>query len=85
MLRRIQQIGCTLLALVFCLTTGTAFAQGTIKIIYTDPLSGPFAQVGDQNLKQFKYIIDYINSRRRARPQVRAGRRSTTNRSRRMR
>ena len=63
MLRRIQQIGCTLLALVFSLTTGTAFAQGTIKIMYTDPLSGPFAQVGDQNLQQFKYIIDYINGR----------------------
>lgn len=38
-------------------------AQGTIKIGYTDPLSGPFAQVGDQNLKQFKYIFDYINAR----------------------
>ena len=63
MLRRIQQIGCTLLALVFCLTTGPAFAQGTIKIAYTDPLSGPFAQVGDQNLQQFKYIIDWINAR----------------------
>src|SRR5262245_28738793 len=32
--------------------TGGAQAQGTIKIMYTDPLSGPFAQVGDQNLKQ---------------------------------
>ena len=63
MLRRIERIGCTLLALVFSLTTGTAFAQGTIKIMYTDPLSGPFAQVGDQNLQQFKYIIDYINGR----------------------
>src|SRR5262245_26656018 len=42
---------------------GRAEAQGTIKIAYTDPLSGPFAQVGDQNLKQFKYIIDYINGR----------------------
>src|SRR4029450_2031819 len=35
--------------------------QRTIKIMYTDPLSGPCAQVGDQNLQQFKYIIDYIN------------------------
>jgi branched-chain amino acid transport system substrate-binding protein len=53
------------LALSFVLTTGTAHAQaqGTIKIMYTDPLSGPFAQVGDQNLQQFKYIIDYINGR----------------------
>ena len=41
---------------------GTAHAQGTIKIAYTDPLSGPFAQVGDANLKQFQYIIDYINN-----------------------
>src|SRR4026209_1344057 len=38
-------------------------AQGTIKIAYTDPLSGPFAQVGDQNLQQLKYIIDWINGR----------------------
>jgi len=53
----------TVLALVFSLTTGAAYAQGTIKIMYTDPLSGPFAQVGDQNLQQFKYIIDYINGR----------------------
>jgi branched-chain amino acid transport system substrate-binding protein len=56
-----QMLG-TLLALGFVLT-GTAQAQGTIKILYTDPLSGPFAQVGDQNLQQFKYIIDYINGR----------------------
>jgi branched-chain amino acid transport system substrate-binding protein len=56
-----QMLG-TLLALGFVLA-GTAHAQGTIKILYTDPLSGPFAQVGDQNLQQFKYIIDYINGR----------------------
>ncbi len=63
MLHWIKRIGSTLLALAFTLTTGTAYAQGTIKIMYTDPLSGPFAQVGDQNLQQFKYIIDYINGR----------------------
>jgi branched-chain amino acid transport system substrate-binding protein len=50
-------------AVVIGLGAGTAQAQGTIKIAYTDPLSGPFAQVGDQNLQQFKYIIDYINGR----------------------
>jgi len=43
--------------------TGHALAEGTIKIAYTDPLSGPFAQVGDQNLQQLKYIIDWINGR----------------------
>jgi ABC-type branched-subunit amino acid transport system substrate-binding protein len=42
---------------------GQAWAQGTIKVAYTDPLSGPFAQVGDANLKQMQYIIDYINSK----------------------
>src|SRR5260370_17822566 len=42
---------------------GPAFAQNTIKIAYTDPLSGPFAQVGDANLKQMEYILDYINSK----------------------
>jgi branched-chain amino acid transport system substrate-binding protein len=63
MLHRLRQIASTLLALGLTLWTGSASAQGTIKIMYTDPLSGPFAQVGDQNLQQFKYIIDYINAR----------------------
>jgi branched-chain amino acid transport system substrate-binding protein len=50
--------------LLACMTlAGPAAAQGTIKIAYTDPLSGPFAQVGDANLKQMQYILDYINSK----------------------
>src|ERR1700712_3992189 len=44
-------------------SSGHASAQATIKVAYTDPLSGPFAQVGDANLKQMQYIIDYINSK----------------------
>lgn len=63
MLHRIKQITSTLLAIGLALWTGSAAAQGTIKVMYTDPLSGPFAQVGEQNLQQFKYIIDYINGR----------------------
>src|SRR5437588_770375 len=51
------------LAASLVLRVDLAGGQGTIKIAYTDPLSGPFAQVGDQNLKQFKYILDWINSR----------------------
>lgn len=39
------------------------WTQQTIKVAYTDPLSGPFAQVGDANLKQMQYVIDYINSK----------------------
>src|SRR3981081_2641718 len=46
---------------------GPVMAEGTIKIAYTDPLSGPFAQVGDANLKQMQYILDYINWRGGAR------------------
>ena len=42
---------------------GPVMAEGTIKIAYTDPLSGPFAQVGDANLKQMQYILDYINAK----------------------
>jgi branched-chain amino acid transport system substrate-binding protein len=42
---------------------GNAAAQATIKIAYTDPLSGPFAQVGDANLQQMNYIIDFINAK----------------------
>ena len=34
----------------------------TIKIVYTDPLSGPFAQVGDANLKQLQYVVSYVNA-----------------------
>ena len=49
--------------LLFIATPPTASGQDTIKIAYTDPLSGPFAQVGDANLKQFQYILDFINAR----------------------
>lgn len=51
------------LAVVLAVLPGAALAQGTIKIAYTDPLSGPFAQVGDANLKQMQYIIDHINAK----------------------
>jgi len=59
----LKRLTSTLLAIGFVLGAGTVHAQSTIKVMYTDPLSGPFAQVGDQNLQQFKYIIDYINGR----------------------
>lgn len=40
----------------------TAQAKPTIKVMFTDPLSGPFAQVGDSNLKQWQYAISYVNA-----------------------
>src|SRR5262245_49476766 len=48
---------------LFAITPQSALGQSTIKIAYTDPLSGPFAQVGDANLKQFQYILDHINAK----------------------
>ena len=61
-LRRLARVA-GMVALAGVTLMGPAMAQGTIKIAYTDPLSGPFAQVGDANLKQMHYILDYINSK----------------------
>ncbi len=42
---------------------GSARAEETIKVGYIDPLSGTFAQSGDQFLKVFQYVVDKINAR----------------------
>ena len=53
-----------LFGLLLALAGGApGWSQQTIKVAYTDPLSGPFAQVGDANLKQMQYIIDFINAK----------------------
>lgn len=39
-----------------------AQAQGTIKLGYIDPLSGPMAAIGDQGLKQFQYWAEKHNA-----------------------
>ena len=36
--------------------------QPVVKIAYIDPLSGPFANVGDGGLKQFQFVVDEINA-----------------------
>jgi len=46
------------LAASMMLIGGTAFAQ--VKIAYIDPLSGPFANVGDAGLKGFKEAADIL-------------------------
>lgn len=43
--------------------TAPAYADGSIKIAFTDPISGPFAQVGQQNRRYMEYAIDYINAK----------------------
>ena len=39
----------------------SAWAQ-TIKVAYIDPLSGPFANVGEQGLAEFRFAVDRINA-----------------------
>jgi branched-chain amino acid transport system substrate-binding protein len=60
MLRRIGF--CLALVMAACAAV-TAHAEDTIKIGYTDPLSGPFAQVGQQLLQQAQYALDDINAK----------------------
>ena len=50
------------LALLFA-SGGGAHAQQTIKIGYTEILSGTFAQVGDQGIKSMQFAVDYVNAR----------------------
>ncbi|WP_342361121.1 branched-chain amino acid ABC transporter substrate-binding protein [Terrarubrum flagellatum] len=42
--------------------TGPSRAQDTVKIAYIDPLSGAFADVGEQGLNHYKYMADKINA-----------------------
>ncbi len=38
-------------------------AQGSIKIGYTEALSGTFSQIGDQGIKSLQAIIDVVNAK----------------------
>jgi ABC-type branched-subunit amino acid transport system substrate-binding protein len=53
------------LALAMSLAAGAAHAQqaSTFKIAYIDPLSGPFANVGELMLNHVQYAIQDINAR----------------------
>jgi branched-chain amino acid transport system substrate-binding protein len=58
---------------------GTVHAQGkgggaapqVVKIAFMDPLSGPFAAVGQNQLKHFQYVAEIANARQLAGPNVR--------------
>jgi branched-chain amino acid transport system substrate-binding protein len=47
-------------ALVAVVVSFAAQAQ-TVKIAYIDPLSGAFANVGEQGLAEFRFAVDYLN------------------------
>ncbi len=50
------------------LACGTAFAQKgeTVKIAFIDPLSGPFANVGQNQLKSWQFTADEFNKKNAA-------------------
>ncbi len=53
----------TPLALAAALLTGAAQAQQTFKLAYIDPLSGPFANVGELMLSHVQYGVGEINAK----------------------
>ena len=52
------------IALGATLIAGSALAQ--VKIAYIDPLSGPFANVGELMLAHVQYAVDDINADRKS-------------------
>jgi branched-chain amino acid transport system substrate-binding protein len=53
-------IRATALAAAAALVSFAAQAQ-TVKVAYIDPLSGPFANVGEQGLAEFRFTVERIN------------------------
>jgi branched-chain amino acid transport system substrate-binding protein len=64
--RRLRSLAVAALALAAALP---AAAQDVLRIAYVDPLSGPFANVGEAGLKHFQFMADELN-RRNAAPGV---------------
>ncbi len=44
-------------------SAGSALAADNIKVAFIDPLSGPFANVGESEVRHFQHIIEGINAR----------------------
>ena len=59
------------LALTSVLHTAPAAAQETVRIALIDPLSGPYAPVGEGIFRQFQYVVDLANNRQWAGKDVR--------------
>src|SRR5215510_10048677 len=45
------------------LLAAPATAQDTIKVAYIDPLSGPFANVGELGVHHFQFLMDQVNAK----------------------
>lgn len=44
-------------------SAGTVFGADNIKVAFIDPLSGPFANVGESEVRHFQLVIEGINAR----------------------
>lgn len=62
-MKRLMKWGAAAAIAVSAFLTTPAQAQNTIKLGYTELLSGPFAQVGDQGIKTIQFVIDHINAK----------------------
>ncbi len=52
-----------LVAIALLLQLAPAWPADTIKIAFIDPLSGPFANVGEMEVRAYRYAIDSVNAR----------------------
>jgi branched-chain amino acid transport system substrate-binding protein len=59
MLRALIRLCPALIALLLC----AAAAEETVKIAYLVPLSGPFANVGETQIRHARFYLDRINAR----------------------
>lgn len=64
--KRFLNFAATMFVVLLLTLSSAVSAEDTIKIGYTDQLSGPFAQVGQEILQQLQYNIDYLNKKRGA-------------------
>ena len=58
-----HRLAITPVVLAAALSAGSTYAQATYKMAYIDPLSGPFAAVGELMLLHTQYAVDDINAK----------------------
>ena len=62
MIRTLRPL-CSLIGLVLLLPSVALEAEDTIKIAFIAPLSGPFALIFEENLKNFRAAADLVSTR----------------------
>lgn len=54
---------CVLAGILLACSVTQVSAADAVKIAFIDPLSGPFANVGEVEVRSFQYAIDWVNAR----------------------